>query len=110
MTTTLNLSTILTEEEIQDLFDGAISTTRYEFDLVRAVAAAAANEPIWVGKGDRWFSEPAVLTESELIEHVKAVSGDEEDEEDLEESIEDCKAACVQVDEAIVARIRKSNP
>lgn len=102
-------TTILTEEEIQDLFDGAISTTRYEFDLVRAVAAAAANEPIWVGKGDRWFSEPAVLTESELIEHVEAViSGDEEDEEDLEESIEDCKAACVQVDKEIVARIRKA--
>ena len=106
--TTLNLSTILTEKEIESLFNGAISTERYQFDLVRAVAAAAANEPIWIGKGDRWFSEPAVLTESELIEHVKAViSGDEED---LEESIEDCKAACVQVDKEIVARIRKSNP
>ena len=109
MTTTLNLSTILTE--IQDLFDGAISTERYQFDLVRAVSVAAPGESVWVGKGDRWFSEPAVLTESELIEHVKAViSGDEEDEEDLEESIEDCKAACVQVDKEIVARIRKSNP
>ena len=108
MTTTLNLSTILTEEEIQDLFDGAISTERYQFDLVRAVSVAAPGESVWIGKGDRWFSEQSVMTNSELIEHVEAViSGDEED---LEESIEDCKAACKEVDEAIVARIRKSNP